>query len=119
MAGLDLSDFERAAMEALEEMADDVETEVEEILDEAGEDLLSRLYKKSPYLHGGYRDGWAEIREARVGGTVRIIRNENKPQLTHLLEYGRRGVAPNPHIRPSLEAVSEEMNTKLEQLKAR
>lgn len=119
MAKLDLSDFEREAVEALEEMAEDVEAEVEGILDEAGEDLLSRLHRDSPRKTGQYAAGWAETRETRVGGTVRIIRNEDKPQLTHLLEYGRRGAAARPHIRPSLEAVSEDMNTRLEQLKTR
>ena len=90
MAELDLSKFEQAAMAALEEAVEDVETAVDGILDEASEDLLSQLHRDSPRRTGEYAAGWAERRESRVGGTVRTIRNEAKPQLTYLLEYGTR-----------------------------
>ena len=119
MAELDLSKFEQAAMAALEEAVEDVETAVDGILDEASEDLLSQLHRDSPRRTGEYAAGWAERRESRVGGTVRTIRNEAKPQLTYLLEYGTQDARARPHIRPALETVSEDMTAKLEQMKPR
>lgn len=119
MAELDLSKFEQAAMAALEEAAEGVERAVDGILDEAAEDLISRLHRSSPRRTGEYAAGWAEERESRVGGTVRTIRNEVKPHLTYLLEYGTQDASARPHIRPALEAVSEDMTGKLERMKPR
>lgn len=114
MQTLDLSKFEEELKEFFEDAAEDIVETTEEILDEASSSLIVRLHRTSPFETGEYRDGWVETRESRVGGTVRVIKNDNKPQLTHLLEYGRQGAKAIPHIRPGLVAVMEELDKKLE-----
>lgn len=93
--------------------------EVEEILEEAivevAKDTATTLRSTSPKDTGKYAKGWTSSPNKRGG---RVIRNKNKPQITHLLELGhaKRGggrVSGKPHILPARDAAAEELERRV------
>ena len=114
-----LETFEDHIMAALQEEAEDAEALVEQLLDETAQSLVDRLRRESPRDTGEYAAGWGETQTYQAGGKVRIVRNEAKPELTHLLEYGRKSdkgvVGRRPHIRLACEAELEELDKRLQE----
>ena len=106
-------DFETELRRALKEIGVDVEAELDAILEEAGNTLVAELRDKSPKATGDYASGWIMEKERSIWGTRRIIKNELKPSLAHLLEYGHDGVNGIQHIKPSLENTIYKMEQKL------
>lgn len=95
-----------------EEITDGIEKDVEDVATEGAE----KLKKKSPKRTGRYARGWRVYKNK--GG--RVIRNKDKPQLTHLLEHGhltRNGkrVRGEKHIEPVEEYVIDELAKRIEE----
>lgn len=116
---VDLGSFEAHIMAALQEEAEDAEALVEQLLDETAQSLVDRLRRESPRDSGFYASGWEDNPVFRVGRKVHVIRNMAAPQLTHLLEYGRKSdkgvVGRRPHIRLACEAELEELDKRLQE----
>lgn len=96
-------DFEKELRRALKEIGVDVEAELDAILEEAGNTLVAELRDKSPKATGDYASGWVMTKQISAWGTTRTVKNETKPSLTHILEYGTRFSSPIQHIRPAIE----------------
>lgn len=107
MAKIDLAN---EIAKALSEYTDEVTKGIEQEKKDKGKKAVQLLRDKSPKGEtGDYAKGWTEN---NIDGKE-VIYNKNKPQVTHLLEYGhakRNGgrVAAIPHIRPVEEQISNE-----------
>lgn len=105
-----ISSLSNAIAQALTEYTDEVEKGIEQEKKTIGKETVQLLRDKSPKGDtGDYAKGWTES----TIDNKEVIYNKNKPQLTHLLEFGhakRNGgrVAGKPHIRP----VEEQMVSK-------
>lgn len=120
MPEINMRDFERVAQQALQELGDDIEAELDAVMADASTKLVRRLRTgkkhggKTPEDTGRYAAGWVEQSEMHGVSRVRVIRNADNPQLTHLLEYGTPRMQAQPHIRPAVEDTIEEMSADLQ-----
>lgn len=119
MPEINMHDFEREIRQALKDFGEDIERGLDDILDDASAKLLGRL--RTGKKHGGqtpedtgeYAAGWEKQSEMRGVSRVYVILNTEKPQLTHLLEYGGQDVPAEPHIRPAIEETIAEITENL------
>lgn len=110
-------------MAILDECAEDVKREANEIIDAVAKETASRLKSTSPSDSGEYAKGWAVKRERGNRGINTVtVHNKNKPQLTHLLEHGhliRNGsgtygrTEPITHIKPAEEWANAEVMARI------
>lgn len=95
---------------ALTEYTQEVTNGIEQEKKDKGKKAVQLLRNNSPVGEtGDYAKGWTE----KTIDNKEVIYNKNKPQITHLLEFGhakRNGgrVAAIPHIRPVEEQISNE-----------
>lgn len=89
---------------------DDLDAQLNLILEEIAGSLANRLRRESPRDTGEYAAGWTSTTEFRPW-QVQVVRNEAKPTLTHLLEYGRKGgIGLRPHIWKAYDAELAEID---------
>ena len=117
----------------LAEYGEEVERICAQALPEVADDVVRELKRTSPgdgQSGRPYSRGWTYKVETSSFGRITVrVYNENKPQLTHLLEYGhalvkggRLGmggqvigeVGAFPHIRPRKELAERELIKKVE-----
>ncbi len=97
-----------------EEYANKVKNYTEEIAKECA-DELKRTSPRSKLSKKKYADGWIyeKAYENSCGSRYRI-RNKNKPQLTHLLEYGHAKVnGGRVDAQPHIKSAEEKAKSKL------
>lgn len=108
-----------AVNKILEEYADDVQENIDEITERVGKAGVSALRSESrekyPNGTGEYAKGWKATTERGRLGTSVILYNEH-PGLPHLLEHGhaKRGGGRVPG-RPHIEPVESELIKQYEQ----
>lgn len=101
-----LKDFEKEVQDTMDET-------FKKIADEAAEKLKQTPPRGKSRKH--YADGWA-VKESSTGY---VVYNKDKPQLTHLLEFGhpKRGgkgrVAGIPHIKPVEDWIIDSVESRL------
>lgn len=119
MPEINMHDFEREMRQALKDLGEDIERDFNDILDDASTKLLGRLRTgkkhggQTPEDMGDYAAGWEKQSEIRGVSRVHVILNTEKPQLTHLLEYGAEDLPAQPHIRPAIEETIAEITENL------
>lgn len=115
MPEINLNNFENEMRRLMQEIHEEAEADLDAVLAAGSEALVHRLQTgvkhggRTPEDTGDYAAGWEERQETRGVSKVRIVHNANKPQLTHMLEYGRDGVSARPHIRPAIEDTQKEI----------
>ena len=128
MAKTPLDKFSAEIAGILEEYADDVQSNLEEITKEVGKKGAKAVQAQAKATVGGkmYASGWTSQVEATRIGTTATIYNKARPGLAHLLEHGhvsRNGTGrtfdPVPgreHIAPVEKQLVEEFERKLEEI---
>ena len=107
---------------ALENYADDISAEVEEVANKVGKEAVDELKQTSPRgARESYAKGW-KLKKDKKGKNLYTVKIHNKTdyQLTHLLEFGhatRNGsrTKAQPHIRPTEQKYSEKFERELKQ----
>ena len=110
----------------LEKILKDYKQEVAESIekayaDKAGE-LAKELKRTSPRDTGDYAKGWAKKKQKLIGGVSYLVYNKDKPQITHLLEYGHAKagglgrVEGIPHIGPARDKIEAELKAEIEDI---
>ena len=110
----------------LEKILKDYKQEVAESIekayaDKAGE-LVKELKRTSPRDTGDYAKGWAKKKQQLIGGVSYLVYNKDKPQITHLLEYGHAKagglgrVEGVPHIGPARDKIEAELKAEIEDI---
>lgn len=117
---IDVNLLNKEIMNTLENYADDISEEVEEVANKVGKDAVNELKKISPIgARGDYAKGWTLKKDKRGRNLYTIkVWNKTNYQLTHLLEFGhttRNGgsTRPQPHIRPTEEKYKKEFEKEL------
>lgn len=94
-----------------QEVTESIKKEIKEVAKETVETLKST----SPRNTGEYARGWGYKVEFESEEDIRVrIKNNKKPQLTHLLEYGHAKtnggrVEGKPHIRPAEQQAEKKL----------
>lgn len=94
-----------------QEVTESIKKEIKEVAKETVETLKST----SPRDTGEYARGWGYKVEFESEEDIRVrIKNNKKPQLTHLLEYGHAKtnggrVEGKPHIRPAEQQAEKKL----------
>lgn len=106
---------------AVAQYNDDVASAIEKEVDDTAKAVQADIKANSPVRTGEYRKGWARKKSKSGGSVTQTIYNKNKPQLTHLLEYGhaKRGggrVEGKPHIEPAYDKHVPAMERRIEQI---
>ena len=110
--------LEAELADILKDIKQDADDELNALIEETGERLVSRLKQDSPVDTGDYAAGW-EMRSEWSGIVKsRVVYNSAKPHLTHLLEYGRSDgedekVGRRPHIAKALREITDELDARL------
>lgn len=107
--------------ELVESYADNVIKEMEKVLDETADKVLSYIQSKAPKSGQvyGFAESFVAIPEGQGINKRIAIYSSNKGRLTHLLEFGftHRGgkfVGPRPLMRPAFDSFAPDM---VEQIK--
>ena len=126
MAKTPLDKFSAEIAGILEEYADDVQSNLEEITKEVGKKGAKAVQAQAKATVGGkmYASGWTSQVEATRIGTTATIYNKARPGLAHLLEHGhvsRNGtgrtfgrVPGHEHIAPVEQELVDEFQKELE-----
>lgn len=126
MAKTPLDKFSAEIAGILEEYADDVQSNLEEITKEVGKKGAKAVQAQAKATVGGkqYASGWtSQVEVTRLGATATIY-NKSQPGLAHLLEHGhvsRNGtgrtfgrVPGHEHIAPVEEELVDDFQKELE-----
>ena len=119
---IDANLLSKELSKALENYADDISAEVEEVANKVGKEAVNELEQTSPRgERKEYCKGW-RLKKDKKGKNIYTIKIHNKTdyQLTHLLEFGhatKNGgrTKAQPHIRPVEKKYSEEFERELKQ----
>ena len=119
---IDANLLSKELSKALENYADDISAEVEEVANKVGKEAVNELEQTSPRgARKEYCKGW-RLKKDKKGKNIYTIKIHNKTdyQLTHLLEFGhatKNGgrTKAQPHIRPVEKKYSEEFERELKQ----
>lgn len=106
---------------AIREYTAEVEEGIARVIEADAKEAVNELQNISPKKTGKYAKGWTVKKETSEDGIKMIIHNKNKPQLTHLLEFGhaKRGggrVSGIPHIKPVEEKLIEQVTRDIEEV---
>lgn len=110
----------------LEKILKDYKQEVAESIekayaDKAGE-LVKEIKRTSPRDTGAYAKGWTKKKQKFADGVSYLVYNKEKPQITHLLEYGHAKagglgrVEGIPHIGPARDKIEAELKAEIEDI---
>ena len=100
----------------IDSVKDSVENIVEKISKEALETVKSRSPASNKQRKKKYKNGWIIKKEFKKSGNRYVIKNNDEPHLTHLLEYGHvkankygsHGfVSGRPHVEPTAKEFSK------------
>lgn len=111
-----MDNLAREIAKNLEIYTKEVQKDLTKITNKVTREAVTELKNKTPFEQTGeYKEGWARKKQ----GDSYVIYNKNKPQLTHLLEYGhvnRDGsrTSGKAHIRPVEEQVVAEYQELIE-----
>lgn len=111
---------------AVQDYTKEVSKAVDKEVSSTATKVKKEIKDNSPYDEKGsdphYRDGWSRKTSRKSGETVVTIYNKDKPQLTHLLEFGhaiaggKGRVAGIPHIIPAYEKYVPKMEKNIEKI---
>lgn len=104
-----ISEFETELSRLLEMELSEAEDTLEDILSKRAKGCRDKLRQRSPKDTGEYAKGWRVKTAQRNHERVKVIYNANKPELTHILEYGTDRQRAQPHIQPALMETVEEL----------
>lgn len=104
---------------AIKDYTADVEKGISSVIEKDVAAAVQELKANSPKRSGEYAKGWASQKEGRIGEIKMTIYNKDRPQLTHLLEFGhakRNGgrVAAIPHIKSVEQRLNEQIVNDIE-----
>ena len=116
---MEIKDLSKAITKELEnysqEFADKVKKDTEEVAKECVEELKRTSPDSGKAGKKKYAKGWTCTKAYESNFGVRFrVRNKNKPQITHLLEYGHAKISggkvePRPHIKQAEENAKEKL----------
>ncbi len=116
---MEIKDLSKAITKELEnysqEFADKVKKDTEEVAKECVEELKRTSPDSGKTGKKKYAKGWTCTKAYESNFGIRFrVRNKNKPQITHLLEYGHAKVSggkvePRPHIKQAEENAKEKL----------
>lgn len=114
------NDISKMINDELQGYIDSVKNSVENIVEKISEEALKTVKSRSParnnHREKKYKEGWIIKKEFKKSGSRYIIKNDNEPHLTHLLEYGHvkankygsHGfVSGRPHVEPTAKEFSK------------
>lgn len=106
---------------AVQQYTEDVSKAIEKEVISTATKVKKEIKDKSPRDTGEYANGWARKTTRKNGQTTVTIYNKDKPQLTHLLEFGhaKKGggrVSARPHIRPVHDRLIPQMEKEIEEI---
>jgi hypothetical protein len=99
--------------------ADEIGESVDDVTNEMAFGVSQEISETSPRRDGGYAGAWTYEEADEANGHVARVYNQNKPSLTHLLEYGHakrggKGRVPGiPHIAPAANRAGDEYPKRL------
>lgn len=105
-------------MAELKQYSAEVSAQIKEDVRQVAKECVEEVKSSSPVKTGDYKRGWRQQVAFESLDDIRIlISNKNKPQLTHLLEFGyakvRGGrVEGKPHIYPAQEHAATKLINK-------
>lgn len=104
-----------------QEFTDKVKKDTEEVAKECVEELKQNSPKSNKNTRKSYANGWTykKAYESNFGVRYRVL-NKNKPQITHLLEYGHAKVNGGrvnaiPHIKRAEENAKNKLINKIKE----
>lgn len=107
-------DMTSTVQEILNEYGEELTMEVKQDVMKLSPKIVSKVTQNSPRRTGEYASGWTEETEQTTFGIRKVIYNNKKPTLTHLLEYGHAKqnggrVKGHRHIKTTQEWANEEL----------
>lgn len=116
-----MSSFEIQIKKAISRYTKEVESKINDAIDDIAAESLKRIKETSPKRTRKYSKSWrAEVKRESGSASFRIY-NAKHWQLTHLLENGHltrnknRYVSAKPHIAPVQEWAEGEINRRIEE----
>lgn len=106
-----------------QEVANNLKKDTEEVAKECAEELKNTSPKSQKAGGKSYAKGWSYKKAYESNSSVRYrVFNKNKPQITHLLEYGHAKtnggrVEAKPHIKQAEQRAKENLIKKLRSMK--
>lgn len=110
-----LQELEIAIKRELSAYSQEVTESIKKEIKEVAKETVETLKSTSPRDTGEYARGWGYKVEFESEEDIRVrIKNNKKPQLTHLLEYGHAKtnggrVEGKPHIRPAEQQAEKKL----------
>lgn len=103
----------KAVMRELESYRQEITDQIKDDIKTVAKEMIKKIKLKAPKKTGQYRKGWRYriVHESDTDLRV-VIYNSERPQLTHLLEFGHGGPVRSkayPHIRPAKEYAEKEL----------
>lgn len=110
-----MKDLEQSMAIILNDWMDEFTTDTERTMQKVALETVTLLQKTSPKDTGEYANGWTAKKSK--GGIVTVY-NDEKPMLTHLLEFGHAKVNGGrvrayPHIAKAERWAQEELTRRL------
>lgn len=113
---VDLTGFEQAMVEIMNDYKDKAREVCAEVLPKVGQDTVEELQSTSPKRTGAYSKGWAykmDTKNKKKDKTQMTVYNKDHYRLTHLLEKGHAKLnggrtKAQPHIAPAAEKAEQE-----------
>lgn len=105
-------------MAELQQYSADVSAQIKDDVRQVAKECVKEVKELSPVKTGEYKKGWGQKVAFESLDDIRIlIYNRNKPQLTHLLEFGHAKVKGGrvegkPHIYPAQKHAAEKLINK-------
>ncbi len=122
MPDVEIEGLSIALEKALAEYKEEVSASIEKAYaDKAGE-LVKEIKRTSPRDTGAYAKGWTKKKQKFADGVSYLVYNKEKPQITHLLEYGHAKagglgrVEGIPHIGPARDKIEAELKAEIEDI---
>ncbi|TDX52141.1 HK97 gp10 family phage protein [Orenia marismortui] len=116
-----VADLAATITEEVKKYTNDVQQGIKKEVKSTATKVKKEIKDKSPRDTGEYADGWSRRTSTRGGQVEVTIYNKDKPQLTHLLEFGHAlkdggRVDGTPHIRVGYENNINEMLRNIEKI---
>lgn len=124
---MEVSNLAKAIEIELEKYSEKYATKIKKYVEEIANECVTELKQTSPRSKVAgkkkYAEGWIAKKEFESNSGVRFkVKNKNKPQITHLLEYGHAKVNGGrveaiPHIKKAEENAKEKLLKKIKEKK--
>ncbi|MFW6121844.1 MAG: HK97 gp10 family phage protein [Petrotogales bacterium] len=118
---VDAEDLAVELSKAVKDYTDDVQKAIDKKVSSTATKVKREIKRNSPRDTGEYADSWSRKTNRKGGSTEVTIYNKEKPQLTHLLEFGHAKVnggrvSEIPHIRPAYDKFVPQMEKDIEKI---